>query len=167
MTTRDQTPPDETSPRWMVPVRAGLICGGVVLGAVGIKQLSGMVADQIRNLVEWLVVGLVVHDGLLVPAVTVATLVTGFVLRRLATRGIAGRRLRMPPGGLAWVVGGLMTGGVLTLVALAEVHARSRGVAPTVLPGDYGVHLAWAWAVIIVIVVVALTVQAARAKARR
>lgn len=144
--------------RWVAPTRAVLVAGGVALLAVGGWHLADLRAAQLRSLATWLVAGLVLHDGVLVPAVTVATLAAGAVLRRLATRGVGGHRLRLPADALAWVVGGLAVGGVLTLVVLPELHARALGSAnPTVLPGDYGRHLVLVWAAIVVVVAVGLT----------
>jgi hypothetical protein len=153
-------------------VQVGLVAVGLGMLGWGVRQLSVLRPPARENLLTWLVAGLVLHDGVLVPAVTLLTLGGGLLARRLTDRpasgGVAARRWRVLPGAPAWVVTGLVVGGVLTLVVLPEVHAKHLGTAnPTVLPHDYGLRLAIAWAVIAVVVGVAVALLSLREQARR
>lgn len=133
----------------------------VLLGAAGvlIAGYGAVVALRIippadyLGIVIWLAAAVVLHDAVLVPAVS--------VLRAAAER--AGRRL--PRTAVNLVEAGFLTGGTLTLIAVPEIWSKHLGAAnPTVLPGDYGLALALTWVVIAVLTVggVALVAGLAR-----
>lgn len=162
------TAPSTPPPRVLRTVRLLLVAAGAVGLGVGAVKLTALHPSQLRSLAVWLVAGVVLHDGVLVPLVTVALAGGGLVLRRLAGPGIRGHRWRAPRGTGPLVTSCLVVGGVLTLVVLPELHARSLGAAnPTVVPGDYGRRLVLTWAVLAVVAVAGTVALNLRDRARR
>ncbi|MGC5165189.1 hypothetical protein [Luteimicrobium sp. DT211] len=163
-----ETPPAPTPGRAVRVARVLLCAAGAACLAVGAWKLTALHAYQLRSLAAWLVAAVVMHDGVLVPLVTVALVAGGVALRRLATRGIAGHRWRAPRGSGVLVAGCLAVGGVLTLLALPELYAQSLGPAnPTVVPGDYGRRLALTWLVLGLVAAAGTLALMARGRARR
>jgi hypothetical protein len=85
---------------------------------------------QYLRVVEWLIGALVVHDGIIAPAVFVTTLVA----RRLGER--------IPAIVVAIVEGVLVIGAIVTILFLPEVIKKAIGTASSsILPQNYGLHL--------------------------
>lgn len=126
--------------------RAVLIALGVLLIAVAVGTLvAGVPLGQWSGIGIWLVVALLLHDGLLAPLLIVGA--------RLLRRGSA----RLPWGSLAAVQVAVAVGFCVTLLALPGIRAQQLGARnPTVLVFDYAAHLAAAWAVVGVAVAAAI-----------
>lgn len=126
--------------------RTVLIAVGAVLIGVGFGLVAaGVPAGQWAGIALWLAGALVLHDAVLAPL-----LLIGNLLLRRAGAGA------LPWASVAVVQVALIVGGVLTLLAFPALRAQAIGARnPSVLPFDYGAHLAVAWAVIGVVVVAA------------
>lgn len=136
----------------------------LVVGAVGVAVAVFGVVVVLRTvpwtsylgIASWLAGAVILHDAVLVPAVS--------VLRAGAHR--AGKRL--PDAAVAVLKAGFVVGGVLSLVALPEIWAQHLGpLNPSVLPGAYGQALVVTWLVVTVLSAggVAVTVVLARRQA--
>lgn len=119
---------------------------GLALLAYGAVQLFLVVAwTDLVLLLVWMVAAVVVHDGLLSPLV----LAVGAALRRLPGRG------------RAYVQGALVTGALVTVVALPLIHLEGgQPVEKALLLQDYGRNLA---VLLGLVALVALALGAARA----
>lgn len=128
--------------------RAVLIVLGVLLIAVAVGTLvAGVPLGQWSGIGIWLVVALLLHDGLLAPLLIVGA--------RLLRRGSA----RLPWGSLAAVQVAVAVGFCVTLLAVPGIRAQQLGARnPTVLVFDYAAQLAAAWAVVGVAVAAAIVV---------
>lgn len=126
---------------------------GVAVAVYGVVVLLRTVPwTSYLGIALWLAGAIVLHDAVLVPAVT--------VLRAGAHR--AGRRL--PEAALALVKGGFVVGGVLSLFAVPEIWAQHLGsLNPSVLPGAYGQALAVTWLVVAVLTAAGVAVLVALA----
>lgn len=124
-----------------VRVAVGLI--GVALAVYGVYLVVATIPwTSYLAIAVWLVAAVVLHDAVLVPAVSVL---------RGATFGIG---LRLPAASLALIEGAFVVGGVLSLVAVPEIWAQHLGpLNPTVLPGAYGRALLVTWLVLAVLTV--------------
>lgn len=110
---------------------------GIVLGAVVLVQ--DVSPTRYGGLLLWLAASAVLHDAVLAPVVVAVSL----LVRR--------RGRRVPLGALVIAQVGVVVGVVLTLVVVPEIHAQRLGPRnDTVLPLDYGLHLAVAWVVVVV-----------------
>lgn len=132
--------------------RAVLIGLGVLLIAVALGTLvAGVPLGQWSGIGIWLVVALLLHDGLLAPLLLVGA--------RLLRRGSA----RLPWGALAAVQVAVSVGFCVTLLAIPGIRAQQLGARnPTVLVFDYAAHLAAAWAVVGVAVAAAIVLGRVR-----
>ena len=143
----------------MITTRVTIAVAGVTLiGVGGVFLVTDLRFGEIVGVIAWLAAAVVLHDAVLVPAVTALDL----LLRR------AGRRL--PPAVVTVVRAGFAVGALLTAMVVPELVAQARGPRnPTVVPGDYLTRLAVLWIVIIVVVVLtaAVIVRRARKSARR
>jgi len=123
-------------------IRVRIILGALgvaLLGVGGVFFLTDLTLGEIAGVVLWLAAAVVVHDGMLVPAVTVADR----LLRRTARR--------LPPAIVAIVESGLAVGVLLTAMVVPELVAQARGPRnPTVVPGDYALRLGLLWVAIAV-----------------
>lgn len=135
----------------------------LMLGAVGVAvALYGLVMGLLTipwtsylGIVVWLAGAVVLHDALLVPALS--------VLQAGAHR--AGRRL--PGAALALVEAAFVVGGVVTLIAVPAIWAKHLGPNnPTVLPGAYGPALLVTWSVLLVLTAAGVAVLVAVARRR-
>ena len=135
--------------------RTGLVALGVLLLLLGAYVLVDTVKPiKIAGLGLWLVLALIVHDGI----IALVTFGVAFVLRK------AGRAI--PIAVLAVVQAGLVVCSIFAIIVLPAVYKRSIGTNnPTVLPLDYGPALVTLWAVIVVLT--ALAVVGYTALARR
>jgi lysylphosphatidylglycerol synthetase-like protein (DUF2156 family) len=133
MTEFSEAGPAPTRRFWtMTESRAVLIAAGVLATGVGVLVFAGDVSPaQYPAVLGWLVGALVVHD------VLIAGLVFAVV--------VAGRRSprRVAPGTVVVLQSGLAVAAIVALVVAPEIVKKSMGTAnPTVLPLDYGLHLA-------------------------
>lgn len=109
-------------------MRAALVCLGVAAMAYGgWLLLSRESAGQVREVLVWLVAGVVLHDAVLSPIIILA----GW---------LAGRLLSRPVAAAAAAV--LVVLGPITLLAVPVLGRFSANPANhTLLPRDYG----WGW----------------------
>lgn len=122
----------------------------VVVGAIGVALAVYGVYLVVKTIpgtsylaiAIWLAAAVIVHDAVLVPAVS--------LLRKATFR--AGRRLT--PASVSMIEGAFVVGGVLSLVAVPEIWAKHLGpLNPTVLPGAYGQALLMTWLVLAILTV--------------
>lgn len=121
--------------------RAALGVIGVAIAGYGVYLVVKTVPwASYLAIATWLVAAVILHDAVLVPAVS--------LLRAATLR--AGRRL--PAAALALIEGAFVVGGVLSLVAVPEIWAKHLGRQnPSVLPGAYGQALLVTWVVLAVL----------------
>jgi hypothetical protein len=127
---------------------------GLALTGFGAWSLLGVTpAVELLALVAWLVAVVIIHDGVLVPAVSVIR--------------VRWRRLRLARAVTAVAQCGFVVGGILTLFVVPETWAQGRKPAnPTLLVGDYALRLVIVWAVIGLIVLVTALIAARRSRRR-
>lgn len=113
--------------RW----RIGLILVGLgLMGIGGIVALTWLHSTQYPRVILWLVAALIVHDGIIAPAVFVVSLIS----RRLGER--------VPAVVIAIVQGALVIGGIFLLLFLPEVIKKAIGTnSSSILPLNYGLNL--------------------------
>jgi hypothetical protein len=100
---------------------------------------------QYARVLEWLIGALIVHDGIIAPAVFVTTLLA----RRLGDR--------IPAVVIALVQGALVVGGIVTLLFLPEVLKKAIGTnSSSILPQNYGLHLLLFYVVLAVLAALAV-----------
>lgn len=149
--TASSVPPQSTT-----VARSRLLLGalGMVVAAYGGYLLVGVLPlASYLGLALWLIGAIVLHDAVLVPAVS--------VLRAAAHR--AGRRL--PVTAIRLIEAAFFLVGTVTLLAVPEIYAQHLGSNnPTVLPGSYGRALLATW--LLVVVVTGLAVAAVSLRAR-
>jgi len=134
--------------------RAVLAAAGIGLLGYGLLGLPTQLGpEQLIGLLTWMAVAVLIHDGVIVPLSTL----TGAGLTR------AGSKLRPPSA--AVLRGALLTGAVITLLAVILVKAQSVAQSSTVLEADYAAALAWFWALLAV--GSALTIFALERRVRR
>ncbi|MGH3545381.1 MAG: hypothetical protein ACRDPW_05600 [Mycobacteriales bacterium] len=114
-------------------IRAALLSLGLIPIGIGLYGLwSYYPTETLVQLGKWLAVGVVLHDGVLVPL----TLLVGGLI------WWASRRLPAAVGRI--VVGGLMLAAVVSLVAAPAIRRQNVPAAnPTVLTQDYAGNLTW------------------------
>lgn len=122
-------------------IRTGLGVLGVALASYGAYLgIRTIPATSYLAIALWLAAAVILHDTVLVPAVS--------LLRGVALH--VGRRLSAIS--LALVEGAFVVGGVLSLVAVPEIWAKHLGPAnPSVLPGSYGLALLLTWLILAVL----------------
>jgi hypothetical protein len=127
-------------------IRAALIGLGLVPIGIGLYGLWNYYpTEQLIQIGKWLAIGVVLHDGVLVPLVLLVGGLIWWVSRRLPAS--VGRI----------VIGGLLLAGVVSLVAAPVVWREDApSVNPTLLPQDYGNNLVW-----LLLIVATLTVSGA------
>ena len=130
---------------------------GVLVAAYGVYVLVGVLPlASYLGLALWLVGAIVLHDAVLVPAVS--------VLRAAAHR--AGRRL--PVTAIRLVEAAFFLVGTISLLAVPEIYAQRLGSNnPTVLPSPYGLVLLTTWLAALVITAAAVAVLSLRARRAR
>ena len=137
--------------------RVILITVGVlvlILGVVVLFETNSL--KKIAGLASWLILALIVHDGI-IAGITFATALT---LRK------AGRRA--PTVVLAIVQGALVIAAIFAIVVVPEIYKKSIGVKnPTVLPLDYGPSLVVFWIVLAALAAVGVALYLVRARLRR
>jgi hypothetical protein len=140
----------------MKAARVTLVASGVAIAGVGIALLLGTLRfEQLVGLAIWLACSVVLHDGVLVPVVTVMAA----VLKR------AGRALPRPA--ILLIEGGFALGMLISLAVGPEIYAKALGPRnETVLPADYATRLIAVWAAILVLTAAAVTLVAVITGAR-
>ena len=128
--------------RW----RIGLIVGGAGMLALSLAILLMTVKPtRYLGIAEWFIAAIIVHDAIIAPLVFLSAV----VMRRAARR--------VPFAVLAIVQGGLVIGGIFTIVLVPEILAqRYAHLFKTLLPLDYGRNLAILWAGTLVVMVLAV-----------
>jgi hypothetical protein len=143
--------------RW----RIGLVVVGLLLLAIGgIVLVNDVSPKKYVGIVIWFAGALIVHDGIVSPLV----FAFGLGLRRMGKR--------IPFAVLALVQGAIVIALLVALIVVPEILKKKIGSAnPTILPLDYGPHLAVFFASLVVLTALAaavyLLVAARRQKLRR
>ncbi|MEU1973515.1 hypothetical protein ABZ477_17805 [Microbacterium sp. NPDC019599] len=122
----------------MTLLRGALFVVGGALAAYGVYlAVTTLGPIQLLALAIWLAAVVVVHDGILAPAIS--------WLRRRWYRGADER-----PRALTIVAHvGFVVGAVLTLFVVPEIWAQGRGNPnPTILVGEYALRLVIVWGLI-------------------
>jgi hypothetical protein len=112
-------------------VRIGLILFGLALmGLGGYVAWIWLSHKQYARVLEWMIGALIVHDGIIAPAVFITTLIA----RRLGER--------IPAAVIALAEGVLVVAGIVTLLFLPEVIKKAIGTnSSSILPQNYALHL--------------------------
>ena len=119
---------------------AGLIAGAWLL-------LTTVKPVGLFGLVIWFAVAIALHDAVLSPLL----FAVGWLVRR-TTR-------RVPLAAVAIVQVASVVGGIGSVLLLPAIHAKQLGTRnPTVLPLDYGAHLAGLWIVLAVVTAIGVAV---------
>lgn len=133
--------------RWRIAL---LLVGLGLLGLGGIVLLQEVNPKRYIGILTWFVGALVIHDGIIAPAVFGVTLLS----RRL--------QHRVPAIVIAIVQGALVIGGLVTLIVVPEILKKSIGtLSSSILPQDYALHLG-----VFLVVLAALTAIAIAAYRR-
>jgi hypothetical protein len=121
---------------------------GLVIVLIGVTLLIGTLRfEQLAGLGIWLACAIVLHDAVLVPAVT--------VLSALLKR--AGRAF--PRSAVLVIEGAFAVGMLISLAVGPEIYAKALGPRnSTVLPADYAARLIAVWVVIVVVASAVATV---------
>jgi hypothetical protein len=139
--------------------RARLVLGGVGLLVLltGVwKVLHAVQPASYVWLVVWLGAAVVLHDAVLVPALS--------LLRSASARGLPS----LPEPAIALVRAGFLVAGLLVLVVVPEIWAQHLGpLNPTVLPGSYARRLLVALAVVAVLTTAGAVLVVRRSAAGR
>jgi hypothetical protein len=111
---------------------------GIVLGAWVLQDTVR--TKQIWGLLTWLILAVIIHDGIISPVVVGISV------------GMRRKGRRIPPAVLSIVQGGILVGSVFTLIVVPEIIRKAKGPKNyTVTPFDYAPRLAILWAVILVV----------------
>ena len=108
--------------------RVGLATSGVLLGLYGaFRLLTSVGFVELLVLATWLIGAVVIHDGILSPAV----LAVGWFLAR-----------RVPPRARHYLQGFLVVGGLLTVIAIPLMLRRdTQPMSKAMLQQNYGGNL--------------------------
>jgi hypothetical protein len=130
-------------------LRIALAVAGLLLGGYGVFRLVTEVPHaKLLVLGFWLVGALVIHDGILSPLV----LAISWVLARV-----------VPPRGRRYLQFALITGGLVTVIALPMIHRQKIGPAhKALLRQNFSVNLTIILAVVAVLTLGAYAVRVAR-----
>lgn len=127
--------------------RIVLAAAGAALIGYGLLGLPTQLGpEQTLGLLIWMAAGVLLHDGVLVPLATLS----GAGLTRV------GSRLR--PASAAVLRGGLLTGTVVTGIAVLLLKAQSEARNTSVLEANYAANLLWFWAVLTAVATVIIVV---------
>jgi hypothetical protein len=113
----------------MTRTRLALGTAGVLLGSFGVYRLWTQEPHaKIVELLKWLAGALVIHDGIIAPAVVAV----GWVIARV-----------VPPRARRYVQAGLIVGALITVVAIPLIYRRdTQPVSKAILLRNYGGNLA-------------------------
>jgi hypothetical protein len=124
--------------RWRIGL---LIVGILLLGLGGVVMLQEVNPKHYVGILSWFIGALIIHDGIIAPAVFGVSL----AFRRA--------QHRVPAVVIAIVQGALVVGGIIALIVVPEILKKSIGtLSSSILPQNYALHL-----VIFYVVLVALT----------
>lgn len=113
-------------------LRTTLILLGLVPIGIGLYGLWDFYpTERLVSIGKWLTIGVVLHDGVLVPL----TLLVGALVWRV-TRGLPAAVGRI-------LAGGLVVAGVVSLLAAPVIRRETAATNPTLLPQQYGYNLVW------------------------
>jgi hypothetical protein len=131
--------------RW----RLGLATAGILLGLFGIfRLLTQIPGTDLVVLACWLVGALVVHDGILSPAVAGI----GWAISRV-----------VPPRARRYVQAGLIVGALITIVAVPMIYREgSQPKSKAILQQNYGGNLTLLLGVVAALTLVGYAVKVAR-----
>lgn len=128
--------------RWRIAL---ILLGLGLMGIGGIVALTWLHASQYPRVILWLIAALIVHDGIIAPAVFVVSLIA----RRLSAR--------VPAVVIALVEGALVVAGIVTLLFIPEVIKKAIGTnSSSILPLNYGLNLVVFYAAIAVLTAAAI-----------
>jgi hypothetical protein len=129
--------------RWRIAL---LLLGLSLLGLGGIVLLQEVNPKRYIGILTWFVGALIIHDGIIAPAVFGVTLLS----RRLQDR--------VPAIVIAIVQGALVIGGLVTLIVVPEILKKSIGtLSSSILPQDYALHLGAFFVVLAALTAIAIT----------
>lgn len=133
----------------MLAWRIGLGTSGIAVVVYGIGRLfTGIPLQSLTLLALWLIAAVVIHDGLVSPAVVAV----GWTLRRL-----------VPPRARRYLQAALIMSALVTIVALPMIYRANRQPpSKAILRQDFGTNLALLVAIIAVATLIAYAVQVAR-----
>ncbi|MBT2534283.1 hypothetical protein J7E83_19555 [Arthrobacter sp. ISL-48] len=127
--------PKADTPVKTIRIILGLAGAGLIgYGLLGLPTQLG--PAELVGLLTWMAVGLLLHDGVIVP------------LSTLAGAGLTRLSFGLRPTSVALLRGALMTGTVVTLITGILLKAQSVARSTTVLEVDYAGHLLWFWTVL-------------------
>ena len=146
-------PPLTVIQRWQV----GLIALGIVVLLIGgVVLLMDVKPERYLGIAAWFAGALIVHDGIAAMVVFGVSI----AMRR------AGRRI--PVAVIAILQGALAIAAIVTAIVVPEIIKKSLGSAnPTILPLDYGLHLALFYAGLAVVTAAAIGAFLLVARSRR
>lgn len=129
--------------------RLGLAASGIAAAVYGIGRLvTEIPLHSLTLLVGWLIAAVVIHDGLVSPAV----IAVGWTLRRL-----------VQPRARRYVQAALIVSALVTIVALPMIYRANRQPpSKAILRQDFGENLALLLAIIAVATLIMYAVQVAR-----
>lgn len=111
----------------MSRLRLALGAAGVLLAAFGVfRLLTQIPIDDLGILGGWLIGALIIHDGILSPLV----IAVGYLLTRV------------PPRARRYLQGGLICGGLVTVVAIPMIYRQdSQPKSKAILQQNFGGNL--------------------------
>ena len=129
-----------------------LVAVGVLLLLLGgLTLVNDVNPKRYIGLAAWLLGALVIHDGI----ISLTVFGVNVVMRKTS------RRLRLPLPALLILQGALVVAGIMTLIVVPAALKKSIGTGnATLLPLDYGLHLAVFYAALAVVTALALAVYA-------
>lgn len=133
----------------MLTWRIILAVSGVLLGLFGVfRLLSETPSPSLVLVAIWLVAAIVIHDGLLSPAVVTV----GWFISRV-----------VPPRARRFLQAGLIMAGIVTVIAVPMIYLRgSQPAVKAILLQNYGANLTLLLAIIAVGTLVAYAIRVAR-----
>ncbi|MBT2555921.1 hypothetical protein [Arthrobacter sp. ISL-5] len=135
--------PNTPASVWSVRIVLGL--AGTALIGYGLLGLPTQLGPaQLLGLLTWMAFAILLHDGVIVPLLTL----TGAGLTRTGSR--------LGPVSAAILRGALMTGAAVSLIAGLLLKAQSEARNISALEGNYAEHLLWFWAALAAAAAVAI-----------
>ena len=134
--------PSTTVRNWRIAL---ILLGLTLLGIAVIVLFQEVNPKRYIGILTWFVGALVIHDGIIAPAVFGVTLVA-----RRAQR-------RVPAVVIAIIEGALVIGGIITLIVVPEILKKSIGtLSSSILPQNYALHLGVFYVVLVVLTALAI-----------
>ena len=130
-------------------LRIALATAGLLLGFYGVFRIVTQVPHhKLMVLAFWLIGALIIHDGLLSPAIVSISWVLARVVRPRARR---------------YLQFALIAGGLVTVIALPMIHRQHKGPAvKALLRQNFSANLTLILAIIAVVTLAAYAVRVAR-----